>query len=56
MSIQPEFRLLLDYENEIARWRRLTTFLLAVIVQLLLAVFLIVAPRLFPQTARMLEL
>ncbi len=55
MSIQPEFRLLLDYENEIARWRRLTTFLLAIILQLLLAVFVILAPRLFPQTARMLE-
>jgi len=56
MSIQPEFRLLLDYENEIARWRRLTTFLLAIIVQLLMAVFLILAPRLFPETARMLAL
>ncbi|HVA00676.1 MAG TPA: TonB family protein [Terriglobia bacterium] len=56
MSIQPEFRLLLDYENEIARWRRLTTFLLAVIVQLLMAVFLVLAPRLFPETARMLAL
>ena len=56
MSIQPEFRLLLDYENEIARWRRLTTFLLAIILQLLMAVFLILAPRLFPHTARMLEM
>jgi TonB family protein len=56
MSIEPEFRLILDYENEIARWRRLTTFLLAIIFQLLMAVFLILAPRIFPQTVRMVEL
>jgi len=56
MSNQPEFRLLLDYENEIARWRRLTAFLLGIIVELLMAVFVIVAPHLFPATARMLQL
>ncbi|MCL5669778.1 MAG: TonB family protein [Acidobacteria bacterium] len=56
MRTDPEFRLLVDYENEIARWRRLTAFLLAFIFQLLLAVFLILAPRLFPETARMLQL
>lgn len=56
MRTDPEFRLLVDYENEIARWRRLTAFLTAVIIQLLMAVFLIMAPRWFPVTARMLKL
>ena len=56
MSSQPEFRLLVDYETEVARWRRRTSFLLAVFFQFLLALFVIVAPHLFPETARMLEL
>jgi hypothetical protein len=54
-AAQPEFRLLLDYENEVARWRRRTAFLVAVIFQLLLTILLIVSPRLFRSRAMMLE-
>ncbi|MCL5005759.1 MAG: TonB C-terminal domain-containing protein [Acidobacteria bacterium] len=56
MSNQPEFRLLIDYETEVARWRRRTSFLLAVFFQFFIALFLIFSPRLFPETARMLLL
>lgn len=56
MSNQPEFRLLLDYETEVTRWRRRTSFLLAIILQLLATLLLLVSPRLFSSAARMLNL
>ena len=56
MSNQPEFRLLLDYETEVSRWRRRTAFLLAFVFQLLLALLLVISPRLFSSAARMLHL
>jgi TonB family protein len=56
MSNQPEFRLLLDYDTEVARWRRRTSFLLAIILQLLGVVLLLVSPHLFSSAARMLNL
>jgi TonB family protein len=49
MSIQPEFRLLVDLETEVARWRRRTYFLLAVFLQIALALILIYTPGLFTQ-------
>lgn len=55
MSAQPEFRLLLDYENEIARWRRRTSFLLAVILQLLMTILLLLSPRFFRAREKVLE-
>ena len=47
MSIQPEFRLLVDLETEVARWRRRTYFLLAVFLQVTFALILIYTPGLF---------
>ena len=47
MNAQPEFLLLQDYENEIARWRRRTAFLLAVILQLFVLLLVLVSPRFF---------
>ena len=47
MSIQPEFRLLVDLETEVARWRRRTYFLLAVFLQIALALILMYTPGLF---------
>ncbi|HZT69607.1 MAG TPA: TonB family protein [Terriglobia bacterium] len=47
MSIQPEFRLLLDYEEEIDRWRRRTYFLLAVMFETLFLLLLTFSPNLF---------
>jgi TonB family protein len=47
MSIQPEFRLLLDYEEEIDRWRRRTYFLLAVMFEAVFLLLLAFSPNLF---------
>ncbi len=47
MRNDPEIRLLLEWENEAARWRRRATFLLGVVLQILLAVFLALSPHLF---------
>ncbi len=46
MSDKPEPRLLLDWEGEAARWRRISSFLLAVIAQLLVTVLILLAPKL----------
>jgi len=47
MSIQPEFRLLVDLETEVARWRRRTYFLLAVFLQVAFGLILMFSPNLF---------
>jgi TonB family protein len=47
MSIQPEFRLLVDLETEVARWRRRTYFLLAVFLQIAVGLILMFTPGLF---------
>jgi TonB family protein len=47
MSIQPEFRLLVDLETEVARWRRRTYFLLAVFLQIAFGLILMFSPGLF---------
>ncbi len=47
MSIQPEFRLLVDLETEVARWRRRTYFLLAVFLQVAFALIVMFTPGLF---------
>ncbi len=47
MSIQPEFRLLVDLETEVARWRRRTYFLLAVFLQIAFGLILMYTPGLF---------
>jgi TonB family protein len=47
MSIQPEFRLLVDLETEVARWRRRTYFLLAIFLQVAFALILMYTPGLF---------
>jgi TonB family protein len=47
MSIQPEFRLLVDLETEVARWRRRTYFLLAIFLQLALVLIVMFTPHLF---------
>ncbi|MEJ2007837.1 MAG: energy transducer TonB [Acidobacteriota bacterium] len=52
MSIQPELRLLVDLETEVARWRRRTYFLVAVFLQVLFVLFLIFTPNLFTELER----
>ncbi|HET7101583.1 MAG TPA: TonB family protein, partial [Terriglobia bacterium] len=47
MSIHPEFRLLVDLETEVARWRRRTYFLLAVFLQVAFALMVMFTPGLF---------
>ncbi len=47
MSMQPEFRLLVDLETEVARWRRRTYFLAAVFLQFLGILLLLFTPHLF---------
>ncbi|HET7212277.1 MAG TPA: TonB family protein [Terriglobia bacterium] len=47
MSIQPEFRLLVDLETEVARWRRRTYFLLAIFLQVAFGLILMYTPGLF---------
>ncbi|TAM82104.1 MAG: TonB C-terminal domain-containing protein [Acidobacteria bacterium] len=47
MSLQPEFRLLVDLETEVARWRRRTYFLLAVFLQIALGLIVMYTPGLF---------
>jgi len=45
MSIQPEFRLLVDLETEVARWRRRTYFLVAVFLESLFILLMMFAPN-----------
>jgi TonB family protein len=47
MSLQPEFRLLVDLETEVARWRRRTYFLLAVFLQIAFGLIVMFTPGLF---------
>jgi TonB family protein len=47
MSIHPEFRLLVDLETEVARWRRRTYFLLAVFLQIAFGLIVMFTPHLF---------
>lgn len=47
MSLQPEFRLLVDLETEVARWRRRTYFLLAVFLQIAVGLIVMFTPGLF---------
>jgi TonB family protein len=47
MSLQPEFRLLVDLETEVARWRRRTYFLLAVFLQVAVGLIVMFTPGLF---------
>jgi TonB family protein len=47
MSIQPEFRLLVDLETEVARWRRRTYFLIAVFLECFIVLLLMFVPNLF---------
>jgi TonB family protein len=47
MSFQPEFRLLVDLETEVARWRRRTYFLLAVFLQIAFGLIVMYTPGLF---------
>ena len=48
MGNDPELRLLLEWDSEAARWRHRATFLLAIVLQILLAIFLAISPHLFP--------
>ncbi len=47
MGNEPELRLLLEWEGEAARWRRRATFLLAIVVQIFVAIFLAFSPHWF---------
>jgi TonB family protein len=52
MNAQPEIRLLLELDTEVARWRRRTTFLLSVFLHGFLIVLLLVSPELFRRGAQ----
>lgn len=54
MSDEPHLQLLLDLEQEAARWRRRTMFLLSVIVHGVLIGLLLFAPNLFRRGAEMM--
>ena len=54
MSMEPEFHLLLEMEQEAARWRRRTMFLLSVILHALLITLLLVSPDLLRRGAQMM--
>lgn len=45
MSIEPEFRLLVDLENEVARWRRRTYFLAAIFIEVAFILLVTFAPN-----------
>lgn len=54
MSAEPELRLLLELEQEAARWRRRSMFLLSVILHGVGIVFLIVSPEIFRRGAELM--
>ena len=54
MSIEPEFRLLIDLEQEAARWRRRSLFLLSVILHGLMVILLLVSPQIFRRGAELM--
>ncbi|HUU15054.1 MAG TPA: energy transducer TonB [Terriglobia bacterium] len=54
MSTEPEFHLLLEMEQEAARWRRRTMFLLSLILHALLITLLMVSPDLLRRGAAMM--
>jgi TonB family protein len=54
MGMEPEFHLLLEMEQEAARWRRRTMFLLSVILHALLVTVLMVSPELLRRGAQMM--
>lgn len=56
MSVEPELRLLLELEQEAARWRRRTMFLLSVILHALLIALVLVSPKLFRRGAELVGL
>lgn len=51
MSIEPELRLLIDLEQEAARWRRRSLFLLSIILHGLMIILLLVSPQIFRRGA-----
>ena len=54
MSIAPDLRLLQDLEQEAARWRRRTLFLVSVILHVFLIAFILISPKLFRASRDML--
>jgi TonB family protein len=54
MSMEPEFHLLLEMEQEAARWRRRTMFLVSVILHAVLITILLVSPDLLRRGAAMM--
>lgn len=56
MSTEPELRILVELENEAARWRRRAVFLASVLLHALVVVFLLVEPQIFRQGARLMGL
>jgi len=56
MSTEPEIHLLLELENEVARWRRRTMFLVSVILHVVLVLILLFSPDLFRRGAQMMGL
>ncbi len=56
MSAEPHIHLLLELEEEAARWRRRTMFLLSVLLHGVLVVLLLIEPEIFKRGAKMLGL
>ena len=54
MSAQPELHLIVELEQEAARWRRRSMFLLSIILHAVLIIILLVSPKLFRRGAEML--
>ncbi len=54
MSAEPQLRILLETDNEAARWRRSAVFLASVLFHALLVLFVVMAPEIFRGGARMM--
>ncbi|HEV2493547.1 MAG TPA: TonB family protein [Terriglobia bacterium] len=54
MSAEPSLNLLLEWENEVARWRRRTMLLISIFLHILLVLVIVLAPDLFRRGAEMM--
>lgn len=54
MSAEPSLNLLLEWENEVARWRRRTMLLISIFMHILLVLVIVLAPDLFRRGAELM--
>lgn len=54
MTAEPSLNLLLEWENEVARWRRRTMLLISIFLHILLVLTVVLAPDIFRRGAEMM--